>query len=48
MYSRSYKIIDEKEKKMEQNDIPEVTSNLRNNYVCVPEKINLCTGIYFF
>lgn len=33
---------------MEQNDIPEVTSNLRNNYVCVPEKINLCTGIYFF
>lgn len=33
---------------MEQNYIPEVTSNLRNNYVRVPEEINSCTGIYFF
>lgn len=33
---------------MEHNYIPEVTSNLRNNYVRVPEEINSCTGIYIF
>lgn len=33
---------------MEYNYIPEVTSNLRQNYVRVPEEINACSGIYIF
>lgn len=33
---------------MKYDYIPEVTSNLRKNYVKVPEVINLCSGIRFF
>lgn len=37
--------ITKKEKKMKYNYIPEVTSNLRKNYVKVPEEISLCSGL---
>lgn len=33
---------------MKYDYIPEVTSNLRKNYVKVPDAINLCSGIRFF
>lgn len=33
---------------MEENYIPEVTSNLRKNYVKVPVEIETCSGIYIF
>ena len=33
---------------MKQNYIPEVTSNLRKNYVKVPEATRLCSGIRIF
>lgn len=33
---------------MNKKYIPEVTSNLRNNYVCVPKEIAGCSGIRFF
>ena len=33
---------------MKKNYIPEVTSNLRNNYVKVPEATRLCSGIRIF
>lgn len=38
----------EKETTMKHDYIPEVTSNLRKNYVKVPEAVQLCSGIRFF